>query len=208
MEKIKKIIESCVLCIKYPFLYPRNRFTDLHYTNWDLHKYLKDLYTKAYIIDPVNYTTKTKNIFYVLWYYIIQFIYEWICPLFHCIPTYTEWDAIPTGWKKAFGDEFLKELGDAYKKLPRKERKHVRILQIKEKYGELCVYINGSQEMQNVIEKYCTKSYYVCIDCGKPATKLTGGYICPYCDNCVGNRWVNCVREGDNWKVINKEFQK
>lgn len=29
-------IKSIWLCLKYPFLYPRNRFTGLHYNNWDL----------------------------------------------------------------------------------------------------------------------------------------------------------------------------
>lgn len=40
---IKKILKNTWLCIKYPFLYPRNRFTDEHYNNrkisnkiWDL----------------------------------------------------------------------------------------------------------------------------------------------------------------------------
>lgn len=44
MDKIKnflKTLNSCYLCIKYPFLYPRNRFNDKHYNWWrftDFHK--------------------------------------------------------------------------------------------------------------------------------------------------------------------------
>ena len=47
------------MCIKYPFLYPRNRFTGLHYNNWKLHQYhvnnykhaVKTLCTHVYTID-------------------------------------------------------------------------------------------------------------------------------------------------------------
>ena len=34
MSKLKKTIESTILCIRFPFLYPRNRFTGNHYNNW------------------------------------------------------------------------------------------------------------------------------------------------------------------------------
>ena len=31
---IYKSIKNSILCIRFPFLYPRNRFTGLHYNNW------------------------------------------------------------------------------------------------------------------------------------------------------------------------------
>ena len=37
-------IDSTYLCIRFPFLYPRNRFTGRHYTNWKLHELEKKLY--------------------------------------------------------------------------------------------------------------------------------------------------------------------
>ena len=46
-RKIIKPIHSTYLCIRYPFLYPRNRFTGLHYTNWKLHQYHVDNWPKA-----------------------------------------------------------------------------------------------------------------------------------------------------------------
>ena len=38
--KLKKLIENCYLCIRFPFLYSRNRFSGLHYTNWKIYTYL------------------------------------------------------------------------------------------------------------------------------------------------------------------------
>ena len=32
---IYKAIQSSILCIRFPFLYPRNRFTGLHYNKKD-----------------------------------------------------------------------------------------------------------------------------------------------------------------------------
>ena len=36
-------IDSCYLCLKYPFLYPRNRFTGNHYNNWKIIDYCDKL---------------------------------------------------------------------------------------------------------------------------------------------------------------------
>ena len=40
IKKMCKIPYYCYMCIKYPFLYPRNRFTDLHYNNWKIIEWL------------------------------------------------------------------------------------------------------------------------------------------------------------------------
>ena len=34
--KLLNYFKATALCIRFPFLYPRNRFTDLHYNNWDI----------------------------------------------------------------------------------------------------------------------------------------------------------------------------
>lgn len=209
-NKFVHTIKSIGLCIKYPFLNPRNRFTDLYYTNWTIEKYLygsrgffsknkndEGLKGEAFVDDyilldfPDPNGSRMRNIHYIknygyaIWFYIVEFVYKYILQFFHCVPTYTEWDAIPDGWNKAFGKEFLQELGAAVKKLPREDRRKFRIQQIKEKYGSLRVYTNfGSPEIYDIIAKYEDISYHTCIGCGKPATKLTGGYILPYCDDC------------------------
>ena len=42
--------------------------------------------------------------------------------------------------------------------------------------------------MEKIIPKYEELSYHTCINCGKPATKRSTGWICPYCDDCIGDR--------------------
>lgn len=211
-NKFIHTIKSTILCIKYPFLYPRNRFTGLHYTSWSLYKklygeknmYKTDadggLYDKAFLNkiifldtpDPDGSTHRivkhTKNHWYAFEYYFIKFLYKYFVPFFHCIPTYTEWDVIEEdlpGWYKAFGKQYLAELGAAYKKLSKESRKIFGIHQIKEKYGTLRVYVScGSDEIFNIIQKYEDLSAQTCICCGEPATKATDNYILPYCDSC------------------------
>lgn len=46
MKKLISYIKNTYICIKYPFLYPRNRFTGEHYTNW----YLTDKINKLNLI--------------------------------------------------------------------------------------------------------------------------------------------------------------
>ena len=43
---IHRIIKSSILCIRFPFLYPRNRFTGLHYNNWRIQDYCTKLIEK------------------------------------------------------------------------------------------------------------------------------------------------------------------
>jgi hypothetical protein len=45
-KKTKKIYDNTILCIKYPFLYPRNRFTDRHYQNFTIQKKINELNKK------------------------------------------------------------------------------------------------------------------------------------------------------------------
>ena len=39
--------------------------------------------------------------------------------------------------------------------------------------------------MAEIIEKYTEISKRVCVSCGKPATRITTGWICPFCDECL-----------------------
>lgn len=54
LKRIKQICTSTILCIKYPFLYPRNRFTDTHYTNWALHNKICELRKNNYLTFTVG----------------------------------------------------------------------------------------------------------------------------------------------------------
>ena len=95
---------------------------------------------------------------------------------------------MPTGWRKAFGDEMLEELDKYLTKYNIRDDYH--IIQIKEKFGELRWYDNGyvregKEDYWNIMDKYALKSIYTCIECGKPATRISKGWISPYCDDCI-----------------------
>ena len=275
-NKIKRILYSTYMCIRYPFLYPRNRFTDRHKVNvlgnliYNLHhdstldigitgklvkekpkfcnKYisfldnsikldtnLKILFIKNKIDDKVHslvnlmwkedrfeivdmdlvfaltgrpivrihFKTKDENDtfnygfsyervelitnkFKYLLYKIIMWIDSQILDRIFILPTYTEWDAMPVGWNKAFGKQYLKDLKKQLKK--DKMLYKFRIMDLKEKYGTARLYINyGSPELYNIINKYESLSWNTCIQCGKPATYTSKGWIAPYCEECVNN---------------------
>lgn len=129
-----KIEDNKELCRKYPFLIPRNRFTDAIPEDFD---------------------------------------YSW-----------TELDAMPDGWRLVFGEQMCEEIAQALEKDG--YLNEYRILQIKEKYGELRWYDKGApREVHDIVEKYSLMSAQLCINCGKPATVITDGWICPYCDDCA-----------------------
>lgn len=278
-KKIKRFINSYIiapinnilLCISFHFLYPRNRFTGLHYNNWEINKFLtnsrKLAYTNVFvhivnesklpeiksayynsdiIIMPnkktlivlnnkhktvridiskycngeISYIRKELskeneiNVYAVvkdgieiaphfiketfitdkIMYFILK-VMEWFYhhPLqwIHCIPMYTELDALDKGWRLKFGKQICKDIKRSLlKEGGRKRLKEYRIMQIKEKYGFLHWYDAGGniEIMREIIPKYEELSYHTCINCGKPATKRSTGWICPYCDDCIGDR--------------------
>lgn len=60
-KKIGRVIYSTLLCIKYPFLYPRNRWTDKHYNCWKIIEYHLENYGKAYHLISLQITDKEVN---------------------------------------------------------------------------------------------------------------------------------------------------
>lgn len=99
---------------------------------------------------------------------------------------FTELDDMPVGWRKAFGDQLCEELKAALEKAGLMDT--YAIDQIKEKYGELCWYDHGgNDETAEITRKYERLSARTCIVCGKPATKISKGWISPYCDVCIGD---------------------
>ena len=118
---------------------------------------------------------------------------------------YTELDEMPDGWRKAFGEQMCEEIKQAllrYKDVGETLLDRYRIVQIKEKYGYLRWYDNFSTvEIQEIIRKYEIISQYTCINCGAPATKITRGWVMPFCDACVPeNTDTLPVREyWENW---------
>lgn len=200
------IPRATYLCIKYPFLYPRNRFNDLHYNNWKIQNFYNNLVEKYQITEILlspdeDLIREYSNEWYyefispkmcVFWkngwakplYHFVKFYHDHILQIFHCLPTYTEWDCMEPGWKKAFGKQYLDELKEAA--IKDGYLKSLRIMQLKEKWGKCCLYLNSyGDNVLKVIQKYENLSWDTCIKCGKSATHTSTGWICPYCKDCV-----------------------
>lgn len=278
IKKCIKLPNNIYLCIRFPFLYPRNRFSGKHevYISWimklynKLHKKSVDKFilsykfhkdpeefkgsnfnykdsnyiicltdkgilkifgsnesvefnlqqhvgkdfkllgielSKNFIGDPIicyhvsknevsvhnyGFAFKTleivKNKFYHRLSNILDWIYENIIQPVCFIPTYTELDAMPKGWRKCFGISICKEIKASLKR--HNCLKEYRITQIKEKFGGLRWYDAGApEEVNKIIQKYEYISEKTCIVCGRPAAKISRGWISPYCDDCYKPRY-------------------
>ena len=209
-----RTIKSCVLCLRFPFLYPRNRFTGLHYNNWKILDKIVKLSEEGQkaITTRINEPGyEDKLIFATIIYdnkkVILSNILKWIHnnPLqwLHFIPTWNELEAMPTGWRKKFGIQMCKDI-KAELKQHKGAMKRYRITQIKEKFGGLRWYDERCPEkiFREIIPKYEKLSYETCICCGKPATCISAGYVSPYCDDCkspdVRQNYVP-ITEEDAW---------
>jgi hypothetical protein len=272
-KKIKDVINASILCIRFPFLYPRNRFDGKHHADilgtcvWKLKqkairdililpklnreinsssKFLTffdytaklDVHSKTLTIkssletkeidlsgycsdkfeilglrlnfsisgniiinvivepfdrnDTTNYGFGGKRVDFItskwryFWYKTISWINEQLLDRICILPSYTELDAMESGWRKAFGIQMCKELKQELKK--HKFLYKYRIFQIKEKWGYLHWYDSGhpkDSKIYDIIRKYEQISAKTCVVCGKPATKMSTGWISPYCDDCV-----------------------
>ena len=124
------------------------------------------------------------------WKHTIISVLDWIekypYQLLHILPTYTWYDAIPEGWRKAFGLQLCKEIKTALKQTGgNKAIRDFRITDIKEKWGSLSIYTGGApREVEKIIEKYEYISLRTCIRCGKTAYGLTEGWVSPLCEDC------------------------
>ena len=100
--------------------------------------------------------------------------------------TSTYLDDIPVGWKIAFGEMMCEEIKQELVRC--NYLNEYRILQIKEKYGGLRWYDNGTPigcKVQEIIDKYSVLSENICIICGKPDVPLTNnGWLSPFCKKC------------------------
>lgn len=99
---------------------------------------------------------------------------------------YTELDEMPDGWRAAFGEQMCSEIKAALlEEGGEKALQNYRIVQIKEKYGMLRWYDSWTtKKITDIIRKYEELSQHVCVACGKAATRVSTGWICPWCDNC------------------------
>ena len=135
------------------------------------------------------------NKWYEFWYKVIDWFDTKVLDKILFLPSYTELDAMEPGWRKAFGIQMCKDI----RRQLIKERKLFkwRIVQLKEKFGGIRLYSNfASDELYDIIDKYEQISYKTCGVCGKPATKISKGWIYPYCDDCIGD--INFTEIGED----------
>lgn len=95
---------------------------------------------------------------------------------------YTYLDDMPVGWRVAFGAEMCSRIRNQL--LKEKGLKDYKVFQVKEKFGELRWYDNGSRAVQDIVDQYSSMSIVTCVKCGEEATWLTTGWIVPLCDEC------------------------
>ena len=101
---------------------------------------------------------------------------------------FTYLDDMPSGWRKAFGIDMCEDIRRVLVKA--NYLYNYRIVQVKEKYGSLRWYDDGApssiyRELQDIIDTYEFIAYHTCICCGRPATKISLGWISPFCDKCA-----------------------
>lgn len=98
---------------------------------------------------------------------------------------YTQLDFFPIGWKNAFGEQWAKEVQEAINKMPINFQKDAYIMDIKEKWGQLRIFLSVcSEELEEVLQKYEKLSESVCMQCGKSKTRGFGGWFSYLCKDC------------------------
>ena len=149
--------------------------------------------------------------------------YPWIAPVdWHWNRvkgySYTMYDYVPIGWKRAFGKIMLEEYRDVL--IRYHYLRDFQWEQVKEKYGTLRLYSNGAPEEVLALEaKYDYISGFFCISCGRiNSPVLTGGWVEPLCEDCYNKRIAKQKRWHDKncegtftyipYKNLKKEDQK
>lgn len=130
---------------------------------------------------------------------------------------FTELDAMPDGWRNAFGEMMCEEIYNALVECGGLD--DYMILDIKEKYGSLRWYSSPSyKKIEKIIDKYSVLSENICIICGKPDVPMTNnGWLSPFCKKCFTTpsdwqkkehpeeieRWIEFRTE--DWEEYNNE---
>lgn len=109
---------------------------------------------------------------------------------------------IPSGWADLCAEAIDKISSVAY---AQDLHNDLKILEVKEKFGKLCIYLNTyNEELEKIIKEYADKSEHTCARCGKQATMLTTMWIMPYCEDCVETYDIPAV----SIEEFNKKLQE
>lgn len=121
-----------------------------------------------------------------------------------CGYSFTEYDFIPEGWRKAFGKQLSKDLKKVLKKTH--YLKKFRFSQIKEKYGELCLYcFSAPEEVFEVLHKYELLSIGYCYICGKPARYCSKGWVAYVCEDCAKD-FITDSKERESCRLTKEDI--
>lgn len=179
-------VYSIYICIRFPFLYPRNVWTGEHWNSWKLRDHMCNIFKE-------NTTCNHENGFSIVWnsrwnrfrWNFCGFL-EGFLGIFHCIPTYNLLDWMPDGWRKAFGIRLCEDIKkELLKTGGRKLLRSYRVYDIKEKWG--CLRwddAGGTAGLYKIIAMYEELSQHYCIVCGELATCIAPMeyWRSPYCD--------------------------
>ena len=89
-----------------------------------------------------------------------------------------EWVKInlPSGWTE-LGRKMIEECEAA--------EPNFEIIDLKEKWGSIRVsYYPYTDKLRDIVYKYEHLSKQTCCKCGKPAIKISTGWVLPWCDKC------------------------
>ena len=73
----------------------------------------------------------------------------------------------------------------------------IKIIQVKEKFGDLCFYVqNAPEEIHNMISDAQKRCARTCEDCGQPAQQIVGEqeWIYTLCADCLRKRGIDVAR--------------
>lgn len=199
-RRLCNVPRSVYLSLRFPFLYPRNRWTGLKYNNWRIIEKMKRLWVESTEVgnSENGYKTIVTNRWKYFRHNVLKFWHDKVLQVLFWIPDYNELDAMDSGWRHAFGIQMCKEIKEALLKAGgRKLLRSYRVTQIKEKFGSNQWYDNGAPEdVHKIVTKYEYISFRTCIDCGAPAAGYTTGWIEPYCEECAKKRGVEIEKFG------------
>ena len=128
--------------------------------------------------------------------------------------TFTEIDMLPRGWRNLMIDMSAELL--AYFHQRNIDPYTFHIDQLKEKWSQIRLYYSlhcddkyTDEGIDEIIQKYEELSEHTCCECGKEATLMSRGWICPYCKDCAvrlkteeGKRWDFAPLEKSTWTKI------
>lgn len=159
---------------------------------------INNKFKNSAFVSHISFLWHLKNFFFLLRYPFMKVRNVWTGKFLGY--KYTMYDEIPVGWRKAFGKDLLRDIKKAGKTSRKRLHKHLswrEMLyweQIKEKYGELCLYASATEEIRYVLDKYEILSSFYCINCGKKAKYCTKGWIEYLCEDCF-NDYLDTLKE-------------